>query len=89
MKYEFVSLCHIIPSPDHPGSKLNVMLKPLIDELEELWKGFEAHDCHEKQEFTLFLAKQQGRPLLTLFNILKNNIYRSKTPSPKGKIKYI
>jgi hypothetical protein len=38
MKYEFVSLCHIIPSLDHPGPKLNVMLKPLIDEWEELWK---------------------------------------------------
>ena len=33
MKYVFMFLCLIIPGPDHPGSWLNVMLKPLIDEL--------------------------------------------------------
>jgi hypothetical protein len=33
MKYEYMFLCLIIPSPDHPGSHINVMLKPLIEEL--------------------------------------------------------
>jgi hypothetical protein len=27
MKYEFMFLCLIIPGPDHPGPKLNVMLR--------------------------------------------------------------
>jgi hypothetical protein len=36
MKYEFIFLCLIIPSLDHPGKKLNVMLKRLIEELKEL-----------------------------------------------------
>jgi hypothetical protein len=35
MKYEIIFPCVIIPGPDHLGSKLNVMLKPLIDELKE------------------------------------------------------
>jgi hypothetical protein len=33
MKYEYMFLCLIIPSLDHPGTRLNVMLKPLIEEL--------------------------------------------------------
>jgi hypothetical protein len=33
MKYEYMFLCLIIPGPDHPGTCLNVMLKPLIEEL--------------------------------------------------------
>jgi hypothetical protein len=52
MKYEFMFLCLIIPSSDHPGPKLNVMLRPLIDELKELWNGVEAYDSHKKQKFT-------------------------------------
>jgi hypothetical protein len=53
MKYEFTFLCLIIPGLDHLGPKLNVMLKPLIDELKELWNGFKAFDSHKKQKFTL------------------------------------
>jgi hypothetical protein len=36
MKYEYMFLCLIIPSPDHPGSHINVMLKPIIEELKQL-----------------------------------------------------
>jgi hypothetical protein len=53
MKYEFMFLCLVILGPDHPGSKLNVIQKPLIDELKELWNGVEAYDSHKKQKFTL------------------------------------
>jgi hypothetical protein len=28
MKYEYMFLCLIIPGPDHPGTNINVMLKP-------------------------------------------------------------
>jgi hypothetical protein len=41
MKYEFMFLCLIIPGPEHPGKRLNVMLKPLIEELKQLWSGVE------------------------------------------------
>jgi hypothetical protein len=53
MKYEFMFLCLIIPGLDHPTPKLNVMLGPLIDELNELWNGVEAYDSNKKQKFTL------------------------------------
>jgi hypothetical protein len=33
MKYEYMFLCLIIPSTDHPRTHINVMLKPLIEEL--------------------------------------------------------
>jgi hypothetical protein len=29
------------------------MLKPLIDELKDLWNGVEAYGSHQKQKFTL------------------------------------
>jgi hypothetical protein len=33
MKYEYMLMCLIIPGLDHPGTNINVMLKPLIAEL--------------------------------------------------------
>jgi hypothetical protein len=36
MKYEYMFQCLIIPGPYHPGTHLNVMLKPLIEELKQL-----------------------------------------------------
>ena len=56
MKYEFMFLCLIIPGPEHPGKRLNVMLKPLIEELKQLWSGVEAYDCYKKQKFNLRVA---------------------------------
>src|SRR5688572_3834176 len=48
MKYEFIFLCLIIPGPDHPGTKIDVMMRPLIEELKILWEGVEAYDCYKK-----------------------------------------
>jgi hypothetical protein len=53
MKYEYMFLCLIIPGPDHPGSCINVMLKPLIKELKQLCQGVEAYDYDQKQKFNL------------------------------------
>jgi hypothetical protein len=53
MKYEFMFLCLVVPGPDHPRQKINVMLKSLIGELKELWNGVEAYDSYKKQKFTL------------------------------------
>jgi hypothetical protein len=44
MKYEYMFLCLIIPGPYHHGPSINVMLKPLIDKLKQLWQGVEAYD---------------------------------------------
>jgi hypothetical protein len=56
MKYEFMFLCLVVLCLDHPRKKLNVMLRPLIDELKELWNGVEAYDSHNRQKFTLWAA---------------------------------
>jgi hypothetical protein len=56
MKYEFMFLCLVIPGLDHPRPKLNVMLRPLIDELKELWNGVEAYDSHKKHKFIVRAA---------------------------------
>jgi hypothetical protein len=60
MKYEFIFLCLIIPGPDYPGKKLNVMLKPLIEELKELWKGVEAYNVF-KNRYSNFELRICGR----------------------------
>jgi hypothetical protein len=60
MKYESIFLCLIIPGSDHPGKKLNVMLKPLIEELKELWKGVEAYDVL-KNRYSNFELRICGR----------------------------
>jgi hypothetical protein len=56
MKYEFMFLCLVIPGPEHPGVRLNVMLQPLIEELKNLWEGVESYDCFKKQKFNLRVA---------------------------------
>jgi hypothetical protein len=56
MKYEYIFLCLIISSPDHPGTHIDVMLKPLIEELKQLWEGVKAYDYDQKQKFNLRVA---------------------------------
>jgi hypothetical protein len=56
MKYEYMFLCLIIHGPDHPGTRINVMLKPLIEELKPLWQGVKAYDYDQKQKFNLRVA---------------------------------
>jgi hypothetical protein len=53
MKYDYMFLCLIIPSLDHTGSRINVMLKPIIEELKQLWHGVKAYDYFQKQKFNL------------------------------------
>jgi hypothetical protein len=53
MKYEYMFLCLIIPSPDQPGTRFNVILKPLIEEFKLLWEIVEAYDYDQKQKFNL------------------------------------
>jgi hypothetical protein len=69
MKYEFMFLCLIIPGPDHPGQKLNVMLKPLINELKELWNEVESYDSQEAEIHTL------ATYLWSIHNFMAYNIF--------------
>jgi hypothetical protein len=56
MNYEYMFLCLIIPGPDHPGTCLNVMLKPSIEELKQMWQGVKVYDYDQKQKFNLQVA---------------------------------
>jgi hypothetical protein len=56
MKYDYMFLSLVIPRPEHPGKWLNVMMKPLIDDLKKLWEGVKAYDCYKKERFTIRVA---------------------------------
>jgi hypothetical protein len=55
-KEEFMFLALVIPGPEHSGPKLNMFVRPLIEELEQLWRGVKAYDSHTKKEFTMRAA---------------------------------
>jgi hypothetical protein len=46
-------LCLIILGPDYPGTRVNVMLKSLIEGLKQLWEEVEAYDYDQKQKFNI------------------------------------
>jgi hypothetical protein len=48
--------CLIVPGLKAPSPRINVMLKPLIEEMKWLWIGVEAYDCYKKQKFNLLTA---------------------------------
>jgi hypothetical protein len=48
MKFEFMFLCLIVPSPEALGPRINVMLKQLIEELKQLWIRAEACVSYKK-----------------------------------------
>jgi hypothetical protein len=56
MKYEYMLMCLIIHGPDHPRTRINVMLNPLIEELKQLWEGVKAYVYDQKQKFNLRVA---------------------------------
>ena len=44
----------MILGPKNPGKKLDVFLRPLIDELKNLWSvGVETYDVYRKENFQL------------------------------------
>jgi hypothetical protein len=54
MKQPYWMMSMLIPGPKSPGVNIDVYLKPLIDELKELWvEGVESWDEKEKKNFTL------------------------------------
>jgi len=47
-------LSMIIPRPKNLGEKLDVFLRPLIDELKKLWlNGINTYDIYRKENFQL------------------------------------
>ncbi|CAM8999536.1 unnamed protein product [Rhodiola kirilowii] len=57
MKKEINILCMLISGPKSPGKCLNVFMRPLIDELKELWEqGVCTYDRHDGSSFTMKAA---------------------------------
>ncbi|GJW85274.1 tetratricopeptide-like helical domain, DYW domain protein [Tanacetum coccineum] len=53
MKRQSFILSSIIPGEKAPGNDIDVYLKPLIKELQLLWKGVDAYDAFSKQHFKI------------------------------------
>ncbi|XP_042976258.1 uncharacterized protein LOC122304968 [Carya illinoinensis] len=57
MKDPYTMLSLLIPGPKSPGNDIDVFLRPLIDELKELWEeGVRTYDAYSGQNFTLHAA---------------------------------
>ena len=57
MKDPFFMMSLLIPGHRAPGFDIDVFLRPLIDELKELWKvGVETYDASNGQNFQLHAA---------------------------------
>ena len=58
MKLEYLMLSLLIPGPQSPGKDMDVFLRPLIEELKELWEnGIDTHDAgNDKKVFKMQAA---------------------------------
>ncbi|XP_065623713.1 uncharacterized protein LOC136065019 [Quercus suber] len=54
MKEPYFMLSLLILSPHQPGNEIDIYLKPLVDELKELWEeGVETYDAYNKEHFQM------------------------------------
>jgi hypothetical protein len=55
MKRKFIMMPVLIQGPKHPGNDIDVYLRPLVDELLQLWAepGVRVWDEHKQEEFDL------------------------------------
>jgi hypothetical protein len=57
MRPKFMFLSMVIPGPSNPGRNIDVCLRPLIDELTQLWSsGALTYDISRKQNFVMRAA---------------------------------
>jgi hypothetical protein len=56
LKHGFVFLALIIPGPKEPMKQMNIFLRPLMEEMKELWQGVDAYDSHLKCRFDMRAA---------------------------------
>nr|XP_009613390.1 uncharacterized protein LOC104106528 [Nicotiana tomentosiformis] len=57
MKPEYIILSMIIPGPSSPGNDIDMYLRPLIEELKELWEiGIDTFDAETNQTFRMRAA---------------------------------
>jgi Transposase family tnp2/Domain of unknown function (DUF4218)/Transposase-associated domain len=57
MKEPFIFMSLLIPGPTAPGNEIDVYLRPLIDDLKELWQnGVQTYDYVSRRNFKLHAA---------------------------------
>ncbi|XP_060673886.1 uncharacterized protein LOC132804022 [Ziziphus jujuba] len=57
MKETFSMMSLLIPGPTTPGKDIDVYLRPMIDELKDLWtNGVTTYDISKKERFTMHVA---------------------------------
>ncbi|KAL5717109.1 hypothetical protein ACHQM5_010180 [Ranunculus cassubicifolius] len=57
MKQPYFIMSLLIPGPSSPGNNIDVFMRPLIDELNQLWAdGAETYDAYSKQNFKMRAA---------------------------------
>ena len=58
MKRKFIMMTVLIQGPKQPGNDIDVYLRPLVEELLQLWNGtgVRAWDEHGQEEFDLGVA---------------------------------
>jgi hypothetical protein len=53
LKEGFIFLAIVILGPKEPNKQMNIFLRPLMEELKELWQGVDAYDSHLKYQFMI------------------------------------
>ncbi|KAL0544590.1 hypothetical protein IC582_019707 [Cucumis melo] len=53
MKKENIMLTLLIPGPRQPGNDIDVYLQPLVEDLQQLWKGIQVYDIVGNTHFNL------------------------------------
>ncbi|XP_074378202.1 uncharacterized protein LOC141719728 [Apium graveolens] len=53
MKRKYIMLCLLISGPTEPGNDIDVFLQPLIEDLQELWRGKQVYDAYKQENFLL------------------------------------
>jgi hypothetical protein len=56
LKEGFIFLALVIPDSKEPKKQINIFLRPLMEELKELWQGVDTYDNHLKCRFNLRVA---------------------------------
>jgi hypothetical protein len=52
----FIFLALVTSGPKEPMKRMNIFLRPLREELKELWQGVDAYDSHLKCQLNLWAA---------------------------------
>jgi hypothetical protein len=53
LSHEYIFLSLVVPGPEHAGKKLNILMQPSVDELQELWVGVNSWDALVKKKIKL------------------------------------